>query len=558
MRQLLGCWYESTEGRQLASVKKTFISNRYITELDYSSDVLVTFSGEALTIVLSASGLADDFPSRIEVTRDELRLLRDPFGRTQLYWAATGKAIWFSSRVDLLMRALKLAEIDERALYLFTGFSYFPAPETPIVGIRSAAAGQCLIWRSAGQDPEIITYHDWCCYGDKGLDEAAAASKLRVLLDNSMESLLPKGSYTRCGVFLSGGLDSSVVAALLERHGVRPICYTLDFGEHCQYKEIEYAAAVAEHLGLELKVVDASAERIAGYLRPTIRALDVPYGDGVAVPLYLLGKAAAEDGCDVVFNGEGGDQLFAGWPNKPLIAAKVYNSQCNLEAEYLKTFHRFFGAEHLIFTEKMLAVVAEVNPLDWVKDALDWQGTTIFDLLRRANLKLKGAQNIQPRATRLAEVHSLWVRSPFCYAPLVTMLNGLRGELLLKGACEKYILKRAVEDLLPPKIVWREKRGMGVPLTRLLLGPLRQELLSLLDEQVLAVEGRFCKDVAVRIAKGRFSAQIQGRRIGELLWLLLVWQAWRYGVERCRAPRYSKLLTSLIWRWRSAKEEYLW
>lgn len=186
--------------------------------------------------------------------------------------------------------------------------------------------------------------------------------------------------------------------------------------------------------------------------------------------MFLLGQRASQD-TRVIFNGEGGDQLFAGWTNKPLIAAGVYQNenlsiQENFIQQYLRTFHRLWGYETQIYQPHIYDQIQNLHPEDWIAEALDPKYcTAVLHRLLRASLMLKGSQNIHPRATALGFAHGLFVRSPFCDLELAEWTFQLSGELCLQGVCEKYILKRAVENLLPSEIVWRQKRGMGVPLT---------------------------------------------------------------------------------------------
>ena len=123
-------------------------------------------------------------------------------------------------------------------------------------------------------------------------------------------------------------------------------------------------------------------------LRATMRALDLPFGDGVTVPLFLLAERAAQDTA-VLFNGEGGDQLFAGWTNKPLIAAGVYHrSQGGAESfaeHYLRTFHRLWGLEERVFQPATLARVRQLHAGDFLRDALDpGPAPSLLHRLRRA------------------------------------------------------------------------------------------------------------------------------------------------------------------------------
>jgi asparagine synthase (glutamine-hydrolysing) len=160
-------------------------------------------------------------------------------------------------------------------------------------------------------------------------------------------------------------------------------------------------------------------------------------------------------------------------------------------------------------------------------NALDPAHTnSLLHRLRRANLLLKGADNIQPRTTNLGLSYGLDVRTLFCSRPLAEWTFGVSGDLWLRAGCEKYLLKHAVEDLLPSEVVWREKRGMGVPLTLWLTGPLRRWWQRRLHPRVLASEGLWQPNLARQISNGELSGQVQGRRIGETLWLMLMWRAW--------------------------------
>jgi asparagine synthase (glutamine-hydrolysing) len=167
---------------------------------------------------------------------------------------------------------------------------------------------------------------------------------------------------------------------------------------------------------------------------------------------------------------------------------------------------------------------------------------------------LKGAQNIHPRATNLASAHGLKVRSPVCDLDLAQWTFQVPEKLFLQGACEKYILKRAVEDWLPSEIVWRQKRGMGVPLTAWCLQNWWSELGNWLNPVILQAEGIWQSDLAARVAFGELSGLIQGRRIGEILWLLIVWQIWRSQVLGRSFKKYSFnhpfLIPYFLWRYK--------
>ncbi|NET49109.1 MAG: asparagine synthase [Merismopedia sp. SIO2A8] len=518
-----------------------------------------------ITITLSAAGLSSDDNGRtqgltqalppdvwVQMSDTHLVLSRQGFGRVPLYWMQQEHVIWFATRLQLLLPLLHLTTsqpppINPAALYGYSCLSYIPTPLSPIDGIMSVAAGTEERWGIAELGAklggvEYLSPHVpvlWQEHPDQINDEEEAIAQLQGLLTDAIKRQTEDIGDEPVGVLLSGGLDSSIVAALLVQAGINVRAYTLSLGEH-GVPEFPYAEQVAQWLNIPLTTVDATSSQVQAALLPTIQALDTPFGDGVTVPLFLLHQTASQD-VRIIFNGEGGDQLFAGWTNKPLIAASIYQpaSQTSGTSEdttlfdhhYLKTFHRLWGYESQVFQPKFYAAIQSIQPRDWLYPALDpMAARSLLHRLRRASLMLKGAQNIHPRATNLAFAHGLQVRSPFCDPFLTDWTFRLSGELCLQGACEKYILKRAVDGWLPPEIVWRTKRGMGVPLTPWCLREWWSHLGDWLNPGILQAEGQWQADLAARIVSGQLGGLIQGRRIGEILWLLIVWQLWRQQV----------------------------
>jgi len=489
---------------------------------------------------LSIAGYRDDksFDASVMLGHDRLVLQREGFGRVPLYWRQHGEVIWFASRWQWLLPLCDRREISIPAAYGYACFSYVPTPLTPIADIANLPAGTQQAWTRCSTHPSSLIAHPlqstqtWHEAREQLQDESLAIAQLQTLLQNAIQAQTADLQNEPVGVFLSGGLDSSIVAALLVQAGFKVRAYTLDFGE-VSVPELPYAAQVAEYLNIPLVAVEATPRKIRSALVPTAQALDLPFGDGVTVPLYLLAQAASQD-VGIVFNGEGGDQLFAGWTNKPLIAAGVYQAeQPQTEPfihQYLRTFHRLWGYEAQVLQPEVWAQVQTLNPETWLQSALDTDACpSLLHQLRRATLMLKGAQNIHPRATAIGRAHRLNVRSPFCFLPLAHWAFQLSSELHLQGSCEKYILKRAVADWLPPEIVWRTKRGMGVPLTTWCLGELWHDLGNWLNPAQLQQGGIWHPHIANRIVTGQLGT-IQGRRLGECLWLLLMWQVWQQTV----------------------------
>jgi asparagine synthase (glutamine-hydrolysing) len=559
-KQFIGYWGYSERCEletQLSVVKKTNNRSYLLSPLDSPSDsyspiynvAYIGFSEDSIPsthfqphrteqIAVSASGILTDSPHIWVNLQGENRLIlgRESFGRAPLYWTQQGQVIWFASQLQLLLMIVEKPEVSIPGLYGYSCFSYVPNPLTPLTQIFAVPAGIELVWQSQPDERELSApisqrLFEWREASIQLKDETTVVKQLQTLLQQSIERQISDLKDEPVGVFLSGGLDSSVVAALLVRAGVNTIAYTLDFGG-AGVPEYPYAEIVAQHLQIPLVKVDASPRQIQKAIIPTVRSLDLPFGDGVTIPLFLLAQKASQD-TQVIFNGEGGDQLFAGWTNKPLIAASIYQTenpsgQETFIQQYLRTFHRLWGYEAQIYQPHIYEQIQNIRSEDWIAEALDPSYcTAILHRLRRASLMLKGAQNIHPRATALGFACKLFVRSPFCDLPLAEWAFQVSGELYLQGVCEKYILKRAVENWLPPEIVWRQKRGMGVPLTSWCLNEFWYELGKWLNPGKLRAENRFSPHLASQIAASQLGSSIQGRFIGEILWLLIMWQLWR-------------------------------
>lgn len=472
-------------------------------------------------------GVDEEAGCSAEVAPDggALTLACDPFGRYGVTYTQIGDTLWAASEPRLLQRLPGAPRgISPAALHGYLCFSSVPPPLTIYAGISALPAGRRLRVTAGGVEEEAVG--SWREREPPSASEDAAG-ELCCLLRAAVARRL--GRERDVGVFLSGGLDSSLVAALLAEAGARVHLFTLDFGPPFD-AELAPARRVAAHLGRPLHVVPAQPAQIRGGLEATGAALHQPFGDGVVVPLYLLGRAARAHGLDTVFNGEGGDQLFGGWANKPMIAAELYaQKEDSREAAYLATFHRFWGLTEQLYTAKARETVAGEDVGAWVRPALEADGfASLLHRLRAANLRLKGAQNIAPRAVQLGAAHGLRVHMPFFDRALAEWTFGQPPEWFLRGTCEKHGLKRAAEVFLPAEIVWREKRGMGVPTTEWCLGPLRREVARRLSPGRLKRDGWFDAGAVARLRRGEdHPGEFRRRRVGEKLWALLMFHVWR-------------------------------
>lgn len=474
-----------------------------------------------------AVGSDEDAGSAAAVTLPgpTLTLTCDPFGLHGIYTTRIGGTLWFASDPRVLRRLPGAsAREDREALHGYLCFSYVPTPRTLFCGIDALPAGSRLTVTADRQHLDSIS--SWREAETSAGDEDRAVAELRERLRAAVARRL--GAERAVGVFLSGGLDSSLIAALLREAGARLSLFTLDFGPPFD-AELPWARAVAAHLDRPLHLVPARPRQARAALRATAAALYQPFGDGVTVPLYLLGQAASGQ-VGTVFNGEGGDQLFGGWANKPMVAAETYGGAgYDRTAAYLATFHRFHGLTDRLYTPRARAEIGGIDAGQWVRPALHAGGFShLLHQLRAANLWLKGAQNIAPRSAQLGAAHGLRVQSPFFDRALTEWTFSLPPEWFLRGASEKHLLKRVAEAYLPADVVWREKRGMGVPVTEWCQGPLRRAAARGLSPRRLKRDGWFDPAFVRLVGRGEdHPGEFRRRRTGERLWSLLMLHLWQ-------------------------------
>jgi asparagine synthase (glutamine-hydrolysing) len=471
--------------------------------------------------------------------RRRLTLLRDPFGVRSLYYVDVDGVFYFASELKQLLAVPTLpVAVDPTALHKYLTFSFVPGEAVPLRGVRRLLPGHAATWE-AGQlvAAPYFTLREAI---DPALEDPRAAGRLiRECCEAAVQRRL--NGEREVGLFLSGGLDSSGVAYWLREAGVGVRGFSLDFGARSVEKA--EAEAVAQQLELPLTFLPVDGADLAPVLDDLVWKLDLPFGDPVTGPQYLLGRAARQAGLSAVFNGEGGDQFFGGWTNKPMIAAEVYGplyGRDTREETYLQSYHRFYGLEDELYTPEFRAQVGPPGQRRaLLQPYLDGsQAMTFLNRLRLADVALKGSQNILPRAERMANAWGLDVRVPLFDRALAELSFTLPPRLKLHGATEKWILKRVLTPHLPREIVWRRKYGMSVPITDWLLGPLADVMEELLGPAALARRGLFRADYVTRLRQGQGEPNdTRRRRVGERLWTLAMLEAWlRIFVDRRGRP----------------------
>ncbi len=462
-----------------------------------------------------------------------LLLVRDPVGTRTLFYTQVNGCWAAASSLRALRRWPPLpARLNLAAVRSFLTFAYLPGDETLIEGVRELLPGCCLRLFPDGtsngsEAPLLQSYWEpreqsW----DPAAPAEAYAAHLREQLKAATAARLPAGQ--KVGVFLSGGIDSSLVVALAARLHDRPVyTYSINFGPDLPH-ELAYSGLVAARCRTNHRVLTFAGEQIAAHLAETVAHLDCPVGDPLTVPNFLLSRAAAEDGLQIILNGEGGDPCFGGPKNIPMLVFEWHRDDPDPLARaqaYLRSYRKCYLELSRLLSPALLEALRDAPPLErLVQPYLEAEQMGHYlNRLMYANVRTKGAHHILTKVERLTAAWGLEGRSPIFDPAVVDYTFAIPPQLKLNGTVEKWVLKLAVHDLLPETIVYRPKSGMRVPVQHWLRGPLRDLANDLLLGPRSQARGLF-RPETIRI-------WLQGEgmlwpRHGAVLWLLLTLELW--------------------------------
>jgi asparagine synthase (glutamine-hydrolysing) len=449
-----------------------------------------------------------------------LLLLRDGVGARTLYYAREGGAWWFAARLRTLRRTPAVgSEISPTALRAYLTCAFVPGAET--------------LWRDASElrpgttltlpDGTIHSYWEPAeAVGNPAEPAETHPARLRALLEEAVRVCLPASGPV--GVFLSGGLDSSLVTALAAREAPGPVhTYAIHFGEEYP-NELEFSNLVARHCGTCHQVLTLPGRLIQEKLMETMVALDDPIGDPLTVPNLLLGRAAAQD-TDVILNGEGGDPCFGGPKNLPMLLHELYAPSGQREAAYLRSFQKCYDDMPRLLTPDVQAELRKAPPLEALLTPFlsNPDMTHFLNRLMHVNVRLKGADHILTKVANLTSATGLLGRSPLFDRRIVEASFAIPPACKLAGADEKAVLKAAVADLLPESILKRPKSGMLVPVQGWFRRELRRFARSLLLGRGARTRPYLNREVVSEWLAYRGNLW---PRHGVKLWLLLTLEVW--------------------------------
>jgi asparagine synthase (glutamine-hydrolysing) len=436
--------------------------------------------------------------------RDRRRLFcsRDRFGKKPFYYAVRGTTFIFASELGALRNhPLAPSRMSTRSLEKYFAYGYIPAPSTILEGVFRLPGGHSLTMDLDTRAVRVEKYWDFVIepfdsvpanpeaeWGEQLVELISAAVKRRLMSDVPL------------GFFLSGGIDSSSVVALATRHMDRSRMNTYSIGfDEASFDESRYAVQVASELGTNHHSSVLSLEKARSLLPEIVGRLDEPMGDSSLLPTYLLCRHTRSQ-VTVALGGEGADELFAGYdPFRALRAAETYNkymprpvheavrlvmsrlpvSHVNVSLDFrIKRTLRGLSYPPRLWCpvwmgtldpDEIAALFREpVDLEDVYSEAIDqWDACRqpdIVDKVLQFYTKLYLQDDILTKVDRASMMHSLEVRAPYLDIDLVDFVRRIPHQFKFRKGVTKYILKKALEPVLPRNILHRPKKGFGVPI----------------------------------------------------------------------------------------------
>lgn len=485
---------------------------------------------------------------------ERLFLARDRFGEKPLFLCETHGGLYFASEIKALLE-LPFAKpgVNLSAVWDFLAYRYVPGPKTLFEGVRKLPPGTCATWEKGK-----LTERRYWSPPDGEIREARRETRGREqervpeFLDQLDQAVkLQMVSDVPFGAFLSGGLDSSAIVALMTRHNSNVKTFSVGFGEG-GYSELGYANVVAKHFGTQHHELTVGFDDIVANLPKLVGFRDAPVSEPSDIPIYMLAKEASKT-VKMVLTGEGSDEILGGYPKHvferfaqgwqlvpgyvrhsliaPLTQSLPYSFRrtktavANLNIEdWRERYVRWFGAlDHRERAELSVlrmngeAVDSNVPPFDAAPGSSTLRRILYFDQTSWL------PDNLLERGDRMTMAASIESRVPFLDHKLAQFVSTLPDSCRVKGLKTKWILREAGRSLIPDAILDRKKVGFRVPVNQWFQGPLKQYLCDHLKGADSKTRAYYDPQVLDRM----LDDHIDGRQNHEkLLWALLNLEIW--------------------------------
>ncbi|HEY8952000.1 MAG TPA: asparagine synthase (glutamine-hydrolyzing), partial [Candidatus Dormibacteraeota bacterium] len=506
----------------------------------------------------------------LDRTRGVVLLARDRTGIKPLHYAIDGSRLVFASELKALLCDPALRRgVDPVALDQYLALEFVPSPRSMVLGVSKLPPAHTLTWTVADGTSVLRRY--WAPSLAEGAGSRRARSldsqceELRdVLLESVRKELI---SDVPLGVFLSGGIDSSAVAAMMTQLGSEVKSFSVGFADR-SFDESGYARRVARHLETDHHELVLEPGMLLGLIPKLPELLDEPLGDASIIPTYLLSEFTRRH-VKVALGGDGGDELFAGYPTlqahrlagyygrvpgvlrrgvvEPVVR-RLPVSRGNLsfdfrakrfvggaaypvEERHQRWMGSFAGEERAaLLSPDVREAVARSVLLAGVDASGDGAARARDPLNQVLLMDMAGylENDILVKLDRASMMASLEGRVPLLNNDFVDYALGLPLDMKLRGLRSKFLFKRALRGLLPDAILRRPKKGFGIPVAEWFRGPLREQMLSVLSPERMARKGFFEPAAVGTLVREHLGGRRDNRK---QLWTLFAFELWHDGYQ---------------------------
>lgn len=465
-----------------------------------------------------------------------LLLARDRAGEKPLFYARVGTEIVFASELQCLLRHPDIPrDLDLEALSGYLALGYISEPHTPFAAIRRVPAGTYMLFTESGE--ETVRYWDPSVFSPDPTGAREAIVETQRLIEDAVAKQVQ--SDVPVGVFISGGLDSSILATLATNIIGRQRVHTFSaqFAEE-SYDESGDAALLARRIGTRHVPVRTDESTLLDALRNVTGRIAEPLADPAILPTFLLARAAREH-VTVVLSGEGADELFGGYPT--YIGHKIaprYQALPSFVRNGVRGLaHALPASGKKVTLEFLLKRFVADAERPWSERHLRWFGSGLGAELPQLEIPhgdpLSAAMlldyrsylrdNLLVKVDRATMLSSIEARAPFLDRDVSAFALSLPPELRVRRLTTKWVLKKAAEKWLPNDVIYRRKRGLSVPTATWINGGLRSEVDRLLAPERLRALPLFDEPHITRLlAEHRSGAANHARP----LWAVLMLQYW--------------------------------
>lgn len=489
-----------------------------------------------------------------------LHLIRDRYGIKPLFYQRDKQFFRFGSEIKAIIADARVPRKPSlQALHDFLTFDYIPGQQTAFEGIFEVPPAHWMTIDIEGRIT-IQRYWDLSFEVDESIDEQMAIKRSFELMENAVKRRLI--ADVPIGILLSGGMDSSVLVALMHRRKSEPIrTYSIGF-EDSSFNELPYARIVANRFGTIHREVIVTPQMVRDLLLKYLSYIDEPYGDGSAIPTYYVCQLAKDD-VVVVLSGEGGDELFAGyetytaykmsrwfklvpsWIRRAFIAPLINSlpvSDKKLSLEF--KLKRFLGGQHLspaqahlwwrivltesqklnLYTPKVIEQIVPEASERYFIEAFGRLGVNdVLSRLMYIDSSVFLPDDLMIKNDRMSMAHSLEARVPMTDPELTEFMSRVPSRMKLSRLRKKHIMRCAMKGILPPAILNKKKVGLEIPYSRWLRNELKDLMITYLGPIHIGDTGLFRPETVVALIEDHLAGRYDH---GRALWGLLNYMIW--------------------------------